>query len=81
MTQTLIELTDEQMSALENLASERHISPSEIIQQELERLLRKKATKIDSKMKERALSVAGRFKSGIHDLAAHHDEYLVESLQ
>ena len=79
MTQTLLELTDQQMQALEELALKRHISPKEVIRQEIERLLLFDLNVSDENIKQKAISVAGRFKSGLHDLATHHDSYLSES--
>lgn len=76
---TTLELTQKQMQILEELALKRQISPDEVIQQEIERLLIYDAKVPDETIKQKARSVAGQFHSGLHDLSSRHDEYLAES--
>ena len=75
MVQTQIELTEEQMSALEKLAKKRRISLSNLVQEGINNVLRSEVTRSDAEMKQRALDVAGRFRSGLGDLSRRHDEY------
>ncbi|MBI5216058.1 MAG: hypothetical protein HY960_09925 [Ignavibacteriae bacterium] len=81
MTQTLIELSDEQMKIIEEMATKRHLTIIEFIKEKLGQFLLNETRKPDVQQKQRALSVAGRFKSGLHDLSTRHDDYLAESLR
>lgn len=80
MFQTRIELTEEQMRALERLAKRRHISLSELIREGIDNLLRSEATSSNAELRQRALAVAGRFRSGLGDLSKRHDDYLAEAI-
>ena len=79
MIQTQILLTEEKMAALEELAKKRHISASDLIQESIDSLLRSEATPGYAERKQRALAVAGRFRSGLGNLSKRHDDYLAET--
>ena len=79
MIQTQIELTEEQMAALEEMAKRRHISPSDLIREGVDNLLRCEIAPGNAELKQRALAVAGRFRSGLGDLSKRHDDYLAEA--
>ena len=82
MVQTQIQLTEEQMAALEELARKRHLSLSDLIRESVDNLLRSAAGSLtleQNEQKRRALAVAGRFKSGLGDLAKRHDDYVAEA--
>lgn len=79
MIQTQIELTEEQMSALEKLAKKRRISLSELVRESITNTLRSDVARGDSEMKRKALDIAGRFRSGLGDLSEGHDKYLSET--
>ena len=76
MVRTQIELTEEQMSALKKLAKKRQISLSNLVQEGINKVLRPEVNRSNAEMKQRALDVAGRFRSGLGDLSKRHDEYL-----
>lgn len=78
MIQTQIQLTEEQMSALEELAKRRNISLSDLIREGVDNLLRSAAISSNAEQRQRALAIAGRFKSGLGDLSKRHDDYLAE---
>ena len=80
MIQAQIQLTEEQMAALKKLAKIRHISLSDLIREGIDNLLRSAVVPSNAERKQRALALAGRFKSGLSDLSRHHDEYLSEAL-
>jgi hypothetical protein len=75
---TQIQLTDEQSQELKRLAAQRRTSVAELIRQAAEELLRESSILGQSERKERARSIAGRFRSGKRDLSTEHDEYLAE---
>lgn len=80
MVQTQIQLTEEQMAALEELAKRRNASVDDLVHEGINNLLRSSATSSKAELKQRALAVAGRFRSGLGDLSKRHDDYLVETL-
>lgn len=79
MIHTEIELTEDQMRTLEEVAKRRHISLAALIQEGIGKLLHAGAISRDDELKQRALSVAGRFRSGLGDLSRRHDDYLAEA--
>jgi len=80
MVQTQIELTEEQMKALEEIAQKRHIPLAELIREGVDRLLQSEGLPSShAALRQRALGIAGRFKSGLGDLSRRHDDYLVET--
>jgi hypothetical protein len=81
MVQTQIQLTEEQMTALGELAKKRHLPLPNLIQEAIDHLLRSIVTPTKAEQKERALAIAGRFKSGLGDLARRHDDYVAEAFE
>ena len=81
MVQTQIQLTEEQMTALGELAKKRRLSLPNLIQEAIDQLLRSVVTPTKAEQKERALAIAGRFKSGLGDLARRHDDYVAEAFE
>lgn len=80
MIQTQIQLTEEQTSALEELARRRNMSVSELIYEGIDILLKSAPIPKTDERKQRALAVAGRFRSGLGDLSRRHDKYLADAL-
>ena len=81
MAETQIELTEEQIMTLERLARHRNISVSDLIQEGIDILVQLAPTEgaDDEEQRQRAIAVAGRYKSGLGDLARNHDFYLTEA--
>jgi predicted transcriptional regulator len=79
MLRIQIRLEEEQVEALESLASERRISVAEVIRQAVEDLLHQSSTLSRAEVKRRALTAAGRFRSGKKDLGTRHNDYLAEA--
>ncbi len=79
MVQIQLELTDEQMAALEHLAAKRNISLDELLLEAIGSLL-KSAHVGQAERRRRALAATGCFE-GANDLARKHDEYLGEALE
>lgn len=73
MVQTQIQLTDEQMAALKALAAERQQSVEDLIREGVDRLIQSTTDPDSVDRRQRALAVAGRFRSGLGDLARRHD--------
>jgi hypothetical protein len=79
MVRTQVQLTEEQTVALKKLASRKHVSVAELIRKGVDTILKSDIEVSEEELRQRALSVAGKFKSGTNDLSANHDEYLAES--
>lgn len=75
MIRTQIQLTRMQAEALNGLAREREVSIAELVRQAVDLFLQQvnKEEQI-----RRALSVMGRFSSGLGDVSERHDDYLAE---
>ena len=78
MVRTQIQLTEEQARRLKALAGARGISMAELIRQSVDSLLRTNRGFDRAERKQRAIAIAGRFRSGLGDLAKNHDCYLNE---
>jgi len=76
MVRTQIQLTKEQVIKLKKMSSARHISMAKLIRQAIDQNVRYgDIVDIDERI-QRAISAAGRFRSGLKDLAKKHDQYL-----
>jgi len=78
MVSTQIELTEEQVQALEALAQKRHLSLADLIRESIDSLLQAEPMPYTEEQKRRALAAVGRYKSGLGDLSRRHDDYLTE---
>ena len=80
MIRTQIRLTDEQARRVKRIAVERQVSMAAVIREGVDLLLRSEETAAtDDERIERAISVAGQFRSGGGDGAAQHDAHLQEA--
>lgn len=77
MIRTQIQLTEEQMRHLKILAAERGISIAELIRQSVDAFATP-AGNAEAR-RQRAIAVAGRFRSGKRDVSSQHDRYLIEA--
>ena len=78
MFRTQIQLTDDQARAVKQLAGREGISVAELIRRGVDRIL---GEALNAERRKRALGVTGRFRSGRHDVAKDHDEYLSEDFR
>lgn len=80
MIRTQIQLTDEQARHVKRIAAERQVSMATVIRQGVDLLLRSAETAATADERiERAIAVAGQFRSGRDDGASRHDLYLQEA--
>ncbi len=77
MVRTQIQLQEEQVAMLKKMAVSQHKSMAEIIRQAVDFFAKAKHGG-EEQRRRRAMAVAGRFRSGVEDLAASHDSYLAE---
>ena len=80
MARTQIDLTQEQVTALEKLAKQRNLSLSDLLQEGIRSLLQTSEPKYTPEQKQRALAIIGRYRSGQADLSTNHDAYFLEAL-
>ncbi len=77
MVRTQIQLTEDQARHVKRIAAERRVSMATVIRQGVDLLLRSAETAVsDDERADRAISAAGRFRSGGGDGAVGHDRYL-----
>lgn len=74
-----IELTDEQNRILEEIALDRGRPVAELIREGVDELLRVEGRLPRKELRQRAMALSGRFRSGVSDLSTNHDRYLEES--
>jgi len=81
MIRTQIQLTEEQVRALRNLAAARRISVAELIRQGVDTLIRASGDVDIVERRRRAIAAASRFHSGVSDISTTHDEHLAEAFR
>lgn len=79
MIRTQIQLTEEQSQHVKEVAERENISMAEVIRRAVDDWLLTYSGLSPEERKERALSVIGRFNSGLGNLAKNHDAYLAEA--
>jgi hypothetical protein len=79
MIRTQIQLRDDQAEQLRDLAAQEGISMAELVRQGVDRLLREASGTRRSGTRLDALTVAGRFDSGMPGIARHHDDELADA--
>jgi len=79
MVRTQIQLPEEQVAMLKKMALAQHKSMAEIIRQAVDFFGQARLGGGDRQHRRRAMAAAGRFRSGVKDLAAAHDSYLTEA--
>ncbi|WP_376792713.1 ribbon-helix-helix domain-containing protein [Thermoflexus sp.] len=78
MIRTQIRLEEAQYRALKKLAARQQVSVAELIRQAVREWLEKSGAVSEEERRQRAIAVAGRFRSGLRDLAEKHDKYLAQ---
>jgi hypothetical protein len=81
MIRTQIQLTEEQTKTLKKIANKKHVSIAELIRQGVDTLIRSAGEISVEERKKRAITAAGRFRSGRKDISTKHDKYLTEAFR
>jgi len=81
MAQIEVTLADDQRVALEELARIRNVPVAELVRKGIEEVLRSAHARRDPELIRRAREVAGKFSSGLGDLAERHDDYFAEACE
>lgn len=79
MVRMQVRLTEQQSAALKERAQREGVSVSALIRRAVDRALAAETLRQDHETIRRAIAAAGSLRSGASDLAANHDEYLVEA--
>ena len=79
MIRTQVQLTERQMKALRQMSGASGKSIADLVRQGVDRLLASQPALSQEERIQRAMRVAGRFRSGASDVSAHHDRYLAEA--
>ncbi len=78
MVRTQIQFTDAQIKELRRLAFVTGRSIAELTREAVKLYLEQHGSATREETVERAISVAGRFASGLRDVATHHDRHVAE---
>ncbi len=78
MLRTQIQLTEEQTRVVRSVAAKQGISMAEVIRRAIDQTLGGPG-RPDEELRRRAMTFAGRFRSGLTDLGLEHDRYLDEA--
>jgi hypothetical protein len=78
MFRTQIQLTEEQARELRMLAHQSDLPIAELIRRAIDDLLAKSGHMSSHERKRRLMSIAGKYDSGLTDVARRHDDYLDE---
>jgi hypothetical protein len=79
MIRTQIQLTEEQSRRVKEIAEREEISMAEVIRQAVDHWITMSGDLPPEERRRRALSVVGRFSSGLGDISVNHDAYLAEA--
>lgn len=79
MVRTQIQFSERQIQALKSRAAREHASVSELVRRAVDAWVEAEDLAAPDERRRRALEAVGRFASGLHDVAAHHDEYLADA--
>jgi hypothetical protein len=82
MVRMQIQFTQHEADALRSEASRRRVSVSSLVREAVdERLAAGSTAPTRDELVRRAKAACGRFRSGLGDVAARHDDYFVDSIE
>jgi hypothetical protein len=81
MIRTQIQLAENQVAALKQIALQQHVSMAELIRRAVDLFTSSPEAGDLMERRQRALAVSGRFHSGCGDVAERHDDYLAEAFK
>ncbi len=79
MVRMQVQLTDEQLSGLRDVAIREGVSQAEVVRRALDQYLPRHAPD-RAAARLRALSLIGAFDSGLSDISERHDAYYAEAI-
>jgi Arc/MetJ-type ribon-helix-helix transcriptional regulator len=78
MVKTQVQLQEEDLAELRRMAAEEGVSVSELVRRGIKQVLESRHKPSREELWERASKVAGKYRSGKHDIGRRHDDYLAE---
>jgi Arc/MetJ-type ribon-helix-helix transcriptional regulator len=81
MVRTQVQLPEDDLAELRRLAAEEGVSVSELVRRGVKEVLAARRRPSREELWERSLRVAGKYRSGLHDVARRHDHYLAEAYE
>ncbi len=81
MIRTQVQLKERQLHRLRVLSAERGLSISELVRNGVDNFLAQMGKGAHTTRAQRAISAAGRFRSGHSDVARRHDDFLVSAYE
>jgi len=75
MMRAMVQFTEQQMHRLKQKAALEKVSVSELVRRSVERAFPETDEQTGDEKWRRATAAVGKFRSGVRDLAARHDEY------
>ena len=79
MIRTQIQLTEEQSRQVKSVARQERVSMAQVIRDAIDAWMEQRTEPSTADRWERSLSVVGKFRSGLSDLAENHDAHLAEA--
>ena len=79
MIRMQVQFSEEQVRWLKTRAIQEHVSVSEIVRRAVNASSKEQFNIPVDERRQRAIEVAGRFASGLNDVAARHDDYLADA--
>mgnify|MGYP001591469220 FL=1 len=79
MVRIQIQITEEQAKAVKRIAPARHVSVAELIRRAVDIMVKSSLVADPEERLKRAIEVVGKFRSGKHDIAKKHDNYLADA--
>ncbi len=83
MVQRVVELTEEESEKLDELARTMGVPAQELLHNAVNSLLRTPGAPAHptEEQWQRAMSIAGKYRSGLTDLSVNHDQYWAEAIE
>ena len=81
MVRTQIQLTEEELAVLKDLAADRNMSMAALVREAVALLLKSRREVSRGEVRRRAAAFAGRLSSAEGDVSTRHDDYLAEAYE
>ena len=81
MVRMQVQFTESEVEAVRREAARRRVSISAVVREAVDRCLAQPAGGVSLEdRRARAVAACGRFRSGLGDVSARHDEYFADSI-
>lgn len=80
MVRTQVQLTKIQLESLRQLSAETGRSVADLVREGIDQFVARRHGASREAQVDRARKVAGKFRSGGHDISSSHDQYFAEAI-